>query len=92
MAAEAVRSPEEIGRMLSEAAGQRRYQIETNRAWAREQITWAPREHLPAEERQMKRLVQDCDILLEEMTLIEWARADQRQEVRIQQERRRASR
>lgn len=127
MAAEAVRSPEEIGRMLREAAGQigalteviggtcvvsnlcpakfacigcsgnapdpdRRYQIETKRAWAREQITWAHREHLPAEERQMKRLVQDCDLLLEEMTLIERARADQRQDVRIQQERRRANR
>jgi len=83
VAAEAVRSPEEIGRMLREAEGQigaltgviggtcvvsnlcpskfacigcsgnapdpeRRYQIETKRTWALEQITWAHREHLPA--------------------------------------------
>ena len=113
VAAEAVRSPEEIGRMLREAEGQigalteviggtcvvsnlcpakfacigcsgnapdpeRRYQIETKRCWATEQITWARREHLPAEERQMTRVVQDCELLLEEMTLIERARVDQR--------------
>jgi len=66
---------------------ERRYQIETKRAWAREQSTWAHREHLPAEERQMKRVVQDCDLLLEAMTLIERARADQSQKVRVRQER-----
>ena len=122
VAAEVVRSPEEIGRMLREAEGQigalteviggtcvvsnlcpakfacigcsgnapdpeRRHQIETKRAWATEQITWARREHLPAEERQMSRVVQDCELLLEEMTLIERARVDQRQKVRIQKER-----
>ena len=69
---------------------ERRYQIETKRTWALEQITWAHREHLPAEERQMKRVVQDCELLLEEMTLIERARADRRQKVRIRQERGRA--
>jgi hypothetical protein len=41
---------------------------------------------LPAEERQMKRVVQDCELLLEEMTLIERARTDQRQKVRIRRE------
>ncbi len=122
VAAEAVRSPEEIGRMLREAEGQigalteviggtcvvsnlcpakfacigcsgnapdpeRRYQIEKKRGWALEQITWARRQHLPAEERQMKRVVQDCELLLQEMTLIERARTDQRQKVRIQPER-----
>jgi len=100
VAAEAVRSPEEIGRMLREAVGQigalteviggtcvvsnlcpakfacigcsgnapdpeRRHQIETKRTWAIEQITWARREHLPAEERQMTRVVQNCGLLLE---------------------------
>lgn len=125
MAAEAVRSPEEIGRMLRDAEGQigalseviggtcvvgnlcpakfacigcsgnapdpeRRYQIETKRSWALEQITWARRERLPAEERQMKRVVQDCELLLEEMTLIERARVDEHQKVQIQQERGRA--
>jgi hypothetical protein len=69
---------------------ERRYQIETTRTWALEQITWARCEHLPAEERQMKRLVQDCELLLAEMTLIERARTDQRQQVRIRQERGRA--
>jgi len=122
VAAEAVRSPEEVGRMLREAEGQigalteviggtcvvsnlcpakfacigcsgnapdpeRRHQIETKRTWAIEQITWARREHLPAEERQMTRVVQDCELLLEEMSLIERARVDQRQKVRIQKER-----
>ncbi len=121
VAAEAVRSPEEIGRMLREAEGQigalteviggtcvvsnlcpakfacigcsgnapdpeRRYQIETKRSWALEQITWARREQLPAEERQMKRVVQDCELLLEEMSLIERAREDQGQKILIKQE------
>jgi integrase len=125
MAAEAVRSPEEIGKMLRDAEGQigalteviggtcvvsnlcpakfacigcsgnapdpeRRYQIETKRSWAIEQIAWSRREHLPAEERQMKRIVQDCDLLLEEMTLIERARTDQGQQVRIKPEKRHA--
>jgi len=121
VAAEAVRSPEEIGRMLREAEGQigalteviggtcvvsnlcpakfacigcagnapdpaRRYQIETKRDWAKEQIVWARREQLLAEERQMKRVVQDCELLLEEMSLIERARLDQAQEIFIQKE------
>lgn len=60
---------------------ERRYQMETKLTWGREQIAWAHWEHLPAEERQMKRVVQGCDLLLEEMTLIERARADQRQKV-----------
>jgi hypothetical protein len=125
MAAAAVRSPEEIGKMLRDAEGQigalteviggtcvvsnlcpakfacigcsgnapdpeRRYQIETKRSWAIEQIAWSRREHLPAEERQMKRIVQDCDLLLEEMSLIERARTDQSQQVRIKPEKRHA--
>jgi hypothetical protein len=121
VAAEAVRSPDEIGRMLREAEGQigalteviggtcvvsnlcpakfacigcagnapdpeRRYQIETKRSWALEQITWAHREQLSAEERQMRRVVQDCELLLEEMSLIERAREDQAQQISIHQE------
>jgi len=121
VAAEAVRSPDEIGRMLREAEGQigalteviggtcvvsnlcpakfacigcagnapdpeRRYQIETKRSWALEQITWAHREQLAAEERQMRRVVQDCELLLEEMSLIERAREDQAQQISIHQE------
>ena len=52
-----------------------------------EQIGWARREHLPAEKRQMKRIVQDCDLLLEEMTLIERPRTDSSQQVKIKPER-----
>ena len=119
IASEAVRSPEEIGRMLREAEGQigalteviggtcvvsnmcpakfacigcsgnapepeRRSQVENKRNWAIEQIKWARREQLSAEERQMKRVVEDCDLLLEEMSLIERARQDQGQKILIQ--------
>jgi hypothetical protein len=121
VAAEALRSPEEIGRMLREAEGQigalteviggtcvvsnmcpvkfacigcsgnapdpeRRYQIEKKRAWALQQISWASREGLFAEERQMKRLVSDCDLVLEEMTLIERARLDGSQNLVLHEE------
>jgi integrase len=121
VAAEALRSPEEIGRMLREAEGQigalteviggtcvvsnmcpvkfacigcsgnapdpdRRYQIEKKRNWALQQIAWAGREGLSAEERQMKRLINDCDLLLEEMTLIERARMDSGQKLVLHEE------
>jgi hypothetical protein len=121
MAAEALRSPDEIAQMLRKAEGQigaltevlggtcvvsnmcpakfacvgcsgnapdpeRRYQIEKKRSWALQQIAWANREGLPAEERQMKQLVQDCDLMLEEMGLIERARSDSRQQVVVRKE------
>jgi integrase len=121
VAAEALRSPTEIGRMLREAEGQigalteviggtcvvsnmcpakfacigcsgnapdpeRRYQIEKKRTWALQQISWASHEGLTAEERQMKRLVSDCDLLLEEMTLIERARQDDSQNLVLHEE------
>jgi integrase len=121
MAAEALRSPEEIGKMLREAEGkigalteviggtcvvsnmcpvkfacigctgnapdpERRYQIEQKRTWALQQISWAAREGLSAEERQMKSLVSDCDLLLEEMSLIERARMDGGQKVVLHRE------
>jgi integrase len=121
VAAEALRSPEESGKMLREAEGQigalteviggtcvlsnmcpvkfaclgctgnapdpeRRYQIENKRTWALQQISWAGREGLSAEERQMKRLVNDCDLLLEEMSLIERARMDGGQKVVLHRE------
>jgi hypothetical protein len=47
---------------------------------------WAGREGLSAEERQMKRLVNDCDLLLEEMSLIERARMDGGQKVVLHRE------
>ncbi len=122
MAAEALRSPDEIGKMLRDAEGQigalteaiggtcvvsnmcpakfacvgcsgnapdpdRRYPIETKRTWALQQISWASREGLPAEARQMKQLVQDCDLVLEEMNLIQRARSDSQQQVQVRKDR-----
>jgi integrase len=122
IAAEALRSPDEIGKMLRDAEGQvgaltevvggtcvvsnmcpvkfacigcagnapdpeRRYQIEAKRTWAVQQISWARREKLVAEERQMNRVIQDCDLILEEMTLMERARADGGQKVVVDRDR-----
>jgi hypothetical protein len=116
--AEALRSPDEIGRMLKDAEGKlgaltevfggtcvvanmcpakfacvgcagnapdptKRYQIEQKMAWAEEQIGYAVREQLPAEEVKLKQLVADCKLVLEEMTLIEAARADQSQDITV---------
>ena len=64
----------------------RRYQIEKKRTWATQQIAWANREGLSAEGRQMMRLVQDCDLVLEEMTLIERARTDGGQKITLHPE------
>lgn len=118
VAAEALRSPEEVGRMLREAEGKigalteviggtcvvsnfcpakfacigcagnapdpdKRYQIERKKAWAEQQEKWAAIEKLPAEQRQMKQLQSDCDLMLTEMDLIEIARADQRQGISV---------
>ncbi len=49
----------------------KRYQVEAKRKWAQEHAAWATTEGLRAEERQLKVLVQDCDLMLEEMSLIE---------------------
>jgi hypothetical protein len=40
----------------------KRYQVERKRAWADEQRRWAGRNGMLAEERQMKQLMQDCDM------------------------------
>lgn len=116
--AEALRSPDEIGRMLKDAEGKlgaltevfggtcvvanmcpakfacvgcagnapdpaKRYQIEQKMAWAQEQIGFAVREQLPAEETKLQQLVADCKLVLEEMTLIEAARTDQSQGITV---------
>jgi integrase len=116
--AEALRSPDEIGRMLKEAAGKigaltevfggtcvvanmcpakfacvgcagnapdpaKRYQIEQKLAWAEEQIRFALRENLAAEEQKLRQLVADCKLVMEEMDLIEAARADGAQMVSV---------
>ena len=119
--AEALRSPEEIGRMLKEAQGKvgaltevfggtcvvanmcpakfacvgcagnapdpsRRYQIEQKMAWAEQQVRYAVREKLAAEERTLKQLIADCKLVMQEMELIETARADQAQVVNVRHE------
>lgn len=119
VAAEALRSPTEIGRMLTEAEGKvgalteviggtcvvanlcpakfacigcagnapdpdKRYQIEQKLAWAKEHALWSTREKLFPEERRLNQLVQDCELMLEEMSLIEQARGDSLQEVQIE--------
>jgi hypothetical protein len=124
VAAEALRSPDEIAKMLRDAEGQigalteviggtcvvsnmcpakvacigcagnapdpdRRYQIESKRTWALQQISWAQREGLVAEKRQMNQVVQDCTLILEEMTPIERARLDAGQKVVVKPERKR---
>lgn len=118
IAAESIRDPEGLGRLLKDAEGKvgalsevlggtcvvgnmcpakfacigcvgnvpdpaKRYQVERKRAWADEQRRWAARDGMPAEERQMKQLMQDCDIALVEIDLIEKARSDGSQLVKI---------
>jgi len=66
----------------------KRYQIERKLAWAKEQAAWAAKENLLAEERQMKHLVQDCELMVEEMDLIDSARKDAAQSVTVEHEKR----
>jgi hypothetical protein len=61
----------------------KRYQVERKLAWATQQMNWATKERLFAEERQMKPLVQDCKLMLAEMDLIEKGRRDGSQLVNI---------
>lgn len=62
----------------------KRYQIEQKQAWAEQQIQYARRQKLVAEERQMKQLIADCKLIKEEMDLIEAMRKDASQTVNIQ--------
>ena len=62
----------------------KRYQIEQKMAWAKEHSEWSRREKLFPEERRLTQLVQDCELVLEEMNLIEQSCADSLQEIRIQ--------
>lgn len=72
-----------IGCAGNAADPSKRQQVERKRAWATEQARWARKERLHAEERQMRQLIQDCDLLLEEMRLIEQGRRDSLQLVQI---------
>ena len=64
----------------------RRYQIEAKKAWASEQIEWAKEQGLFTEQRQMKQIQSDCDLILEEMDLIVRARQDSAQSIAVQRE------
>jgi hypothetical protein len=52
--------------------------------WAGEQAHHAAQQQLPAEQRQMEKVVADCTLMLQEMDLIDAARTDQSQLVRIE--------
>jgi hypothetical protein len=60
--------------------------VEAKCKWAQEHAAWATTEGLRAEERQLKMLVQDCDLMLEEMSLIEKAKRNADQSVVIRDE------
>jgi hypothetical protein len=118
VAAEARRSPEEIGRMLREAEGkigaltqviggtciignfcpakfacigcsgnapdpERRAEVERKKEWAAQHLNWAIREGLGAEGRQMRQLIQDCELMLEEMDMIIAARENAAQTITV---------
>jgi hypothetical protein len=61
----------------------KRYQIEKKMTWAKEHARWSAQEKLLAEERRLNQLVQDCNLMLEEMDLIERAREDSLQKIQI---------
>jgi integrase len=65
----------------------KRYQIERKRDWAKGQVAWAAEEGLKVEERQLKRHVEDCELMLHEMDLIETVRADETQEIILSHDR-----
>jgi hypothetical protein len=52
--------------------------------WAGEQARHAAQQQLPAEQRQLEKVVADCTLMLREMDLIDAARTDQSQLVRIE--------
>ena len=62
----------------------KRYQIDQKQAWAEQQLRYARREKLVAEERQMTQLIADCKLIKEEMDLIEAMRKDTAQTVSIE--------
>jgi len=62
----------------------KRYQIDQKLVWAEQQLQYAQREKLVAEERQMKQLIADCKLIKEEMDLIEAVRKDAAQTVSIE--------
>ena len=62
----------------------KRSQIDQKLAWAEQQLQYARWEKLVAEERQMKQLIADCNLIKEEMDLIEAVRKDAAQTVSIE--------
>jgi hypothetical protein len=66
----------------------KRYQIEQKLVWAEEQVRYAVREQLPAEELKLNQLIADCKLVLEEMRMIEAARVDQSQTLTVRHDHR----
>jgi hypothetical protein len=62
----------------------KRQQIVNKMEWASEQVRHAAQQQLPAEQRQMEKVVADCTLMLQEMDLIDAARTDQSQLIRIE--------
>lgn len=61
----------------------KRLQVLQKRTWAETQAAYAVEHGLVAEERQMKKVVESCQLMLDEMGLIEMARADNQRLVSI---------
>ena len=61
----------------------KRDQVLQKRAWAEAQGTYAREQGLLAEERQMRGIIESCQLTLDEMDLIEAARADSQRLVAI---------
>jgi len=61
----------------------KRHQVLQKRAWAEMQAGYALEQGLLAEERQMRRVMESCQLTLDEMDLIDTARADSRRLVTI---------
>lgn len=61
----------------------KRGQVIQKRAWAEAQAAYAQAQGLLAEERQLRGIVESCQLILDEMDLIEAARADSQRLVTI---------
>jgi hypothetical protein len=62
---------------------EKRHQVLQKRAWAETQAAYALEQGLLAEERQMRGVMESCQLTLDEMDLIDTARADSRRLVTI---------
>jgi hypothetical protein len=61
----------------------KRYQIERKNEWAKKQAKWARDENLLVEERQLENVQKNCQVMLEEINLIEKAQQDAKQAIAL---------